>query len=233
MSGVVQVGKGALKWTYELTHVTFSPDLTYLSDEMFMVCSAIKALDLPDSLTRIGEKTFYDCMLLTHLSLPQGVTEIGNQAFAYCGQLKQIRLSKNLKKVGTEAFYNCKALSGMVFPKELTQIGDKSFGWYCSGYSGGLRSDKQQPFLVCGFEGSGAEQYAVTNNYSYQSLDFSVMGNMDGNAEIDAKDALIVLQMSVGKKEQTIAGTYIGDMTEDGVLNALDALRILQLAVIS
>lgn len=46
---------------------------------------------IPDSVTSIGDRAFYDCHRLTSISIPDSVTSIGDNAFSECESLTSIR----------------------------------------------------------------------------------------------------------------------------------------------
>ncbi len=39
---------------------------------------------IPDSVTSIGDRAFYDCHRLTSINIPDSVTSIGKEAFSNC-----------------------------------------------------------------------------------------------------------------------------------------------------
>lgn len=57
-----------------------------------------------------------------------------------------------------------------------------------------------------------------------------VRGDVDGNGEIQAYDALMALQIATGKKIGTAAEIKAADVDNSGIIQAYDALRILQYA---
>ncbi len=61
--------------------------------------------------------------------------------------------------------------------------------------------------------------------------DYIVYGDLDGDEEINAKDALLVLKAAVGKIELTEDQSTAADVTADGEVDARDALDILKYAV--
>ena len=65
---------------------------------------------IPDSVTSIGEKAFYDCHRLTSISIPDSVTSIGDGAFEGCRNLTIINIPDSVTHVGESAFSGCKAL---------------------------------------------------------------------------------------------------------------------------
>ena len=65
---------------------------------------------IPDSVTAIGVKAFYDCHRLTSISIPDSVTSIGDGAFEGCRNLTIINIPDSVTHVGESAFSGCKAL---------------------------------------------------------------------------------------------------------------------------
>ena len=47
-------------------------------------------IEIPSSVTTIGDYAFYCCIGLTSVSIPSSVTTIGDYAFCYCNQLKSV-----------------------------------------------------------------------------------------------------------------------------------------------
>ena len=85
------------------------------------------------------------------------------------------------------------------------------------------------------FEALRDDQKArVTNLAKLKELEQPVdldYGNVDGQGEPNAADALIVLQSVVGKYQLTEQQTVLADVDGDGVVNAADALLILRYTV--
>ena len=54
-----------------------------------------KSSFIPDSVTKIGECAFYDCVGLKSINIPESVTSIGDYAFNYCSLLDRITVDDN------------------------------------------------------------------------------------------------------------------------------------------
>ncbi len=73
------------------------------------------------------------------------------------------------------------------------------------------------------------EEYdAIVYPWVYEDYSY---GDLNGDGNINAVDALMVLKMAVGKLEATEDDYWIGDVDGDSELNAKDALYILRYAV--
>ena len=86
----------------------------------------IVEVQLPASVTHIGEGAFKYCKELKDVSMP-GVQEIGNEAFLWCLQLAQVCLPDTLVTIGANAFCCCTALQEVIIPPNVTEIGLGAF----------------------------------------------------------------------------------------------------------
>jgi hypothetical protein len=101
---------------------------------------------IPNSVTSIGDKAFYNCTYLRSVIIPNSVKEIGGSAFAGCEGLTSVTIPNSVTKIGAGVFGGCTELfgehasgiesflSGNAFWKE----GGTPFqldGWYDQTYS--------------------------------------------------------------------------------------------------
>ena len=57
-------------------------------------CSALKSINIPNSVTSIGERAFEECSSLQSITIPNSVINIGKVVFYNCTSLKEIRIMK-------------------------------------------------------------------------------------------------------------------------------------------
>lgn len=93
----------------------------------FDIGGSLQSVVLPNSLRRIGQRTFSGCNDLTTIEIPDSVTEIGEDAFSCCSSLQEVRLSQNLAIIANTAFVACDNLKEIELPQSLTEIGDRAF----------------------------------------------------------------------------------------------------------
>jgi len=84
-------------------------------------------IDLPNSVTSIGDGTFRGCYALTSLTIPDSVTSIGNYAFRGCYALTSLTIPNSVTSIGYGAFSDCNALTSLTIPNSVTSIGDGTF----------------------------------------------------------------------------------------------------------
>ena len=65
------------------------------------------SIEIPNSVTKIGDGAFAGCTSLTSVKIPDSVTEIGWGAFWGCTRLTSIEIPDNVTKIGYYAFRDC------------------------------------------------------------------------------------------------------------------------------
>ena len=76
-------------------------------------------MEIPNSVTSIGEATFNGCTGLTSVTIPEGVTSIGKNAFADCSALTTVTLPNGVEKM-PDAFLNCAGITTINIPAKKT-----------------------------------------------------------------------------------------------------------------
>ena len=94
----------------------------------------LKRVVLPETVTEIGKKAFYDRSGLEEINIPSGVEVIQLQCFYHCKSLKSITLPQGLTEIEGMAFQGCEALTEIALPEGLEKIGDLAFE-YCTALS--------------------------------------------------------------------------------------------------
>ncbi len=89
----------------------------------------ITSITIPEGVTTIGARAFYECSKLTSLTIPASVTSIGERAFQYCSGLAAVNFEENsqLKSIGNQAFASCVSLASMTLPTGVLSIGEEAF----------------------------------------------------------------------------------------------------------
>ncbi len=90
----------------------------------------ITNLIIPNSVTSIGNRAFYDCSGLTSVTIPNSVTSIGQSAFSGCSGLTSVTIGNSVTSIGSSAFSYCSGLTSVTIPNSVTSIGEGTFQ-YC------------------------------------------------------------------------------------------------------
>ncbi|MBQ3508372.1 MAG: leucine-rich repeat protein [Clostridia bacterium] len=83
--------------------------------------SDITSINIPDSVTSIGDHAFEGCSGLTSIDIPTGVTSIGYCAFSNCSNLASIALPDTVTSVGIYAFIESYNLASVYYAGTLEQ----------------------------------------------------------------------------------------------------------------
>lgn len=70
----------------------------------------LKTIILPQGMTSIGDRAFYNCFALENVSMPLSLKSISTNAFGNCTGMKTLCLPSNLSSVGYTAFAGCNNL---------------------------------------------------------------------------------------------------------------------------
>ena len=109
---------------------------------LFLGCSGLTSVVIPNSVSKISVSAFSGCSALTSVSIPNSVTSISSSAFQNCHDLTSIKVESGNPQYDSRD--NCNAIietssytlifgcKNTVIPNSVTSIGDDAFR-YCSG----------------------------------------------------------------------------------------------------
>jgi len=108
--------------------------VTKIGQRAFMYCNHLTSVVLPNSLTEMGSRVFAECERLTEVTMGNSLTYIPNAAFENCEDLVSVTFNDILDTIKNMAFYKCESLISLVFPKTLKVIEFAAFA-KCSSLS--------------------------------------------------------------------------------------------------
>ena len=79
----------------------------------FSGCSYLTSINIPNSVTSIGDGAFSGCSGLTSVTIPNSVTSIGARAFSGCSGLTSVAIGDGLTSIGYMAFNGCSSLTSV------------------------------------------------------------------------------------------------------------------------
>ena len=109
------------------THINIPNSVTHIGDSAFSWCTALQSIHIPNSVTHIGDYAFSDCKALQNINIPNSLTHIGDYAFSDCKALQNINIPNSVTQIGKSAFRGCMALQSIHIPSSVTYIGDYAF----------------------------------------------------------------------------------------------------------
>lgn len=112
------------------TQVICDKAFNWVDDEdsyIFSYNDTLESIIIPDSVTKIGNNAFRNCINLGDVVLSDSLIQIRNNAFSGCRALVSISLPVTLRDIGDEAFCGCEALTSIRIPESLSRLGDSVF----------------------------------------------------------------------------------------------------------
>ena len=120
--------------------------------------SAVTEVQIPNSVTMIGEAAFADAEDLTDITLPLGLRAVSRYMLAGTA-ISNIVLPEGVTDVAMGAFEDCSRLRTIFLPMTLQRIGDRAFG-YCSNLTE-IYSDAATPPQLSGDPFEGCDNVSV------------------------------------------------------------------------
>ena len=106
--------------------VKFPDSLKKIEEEAFSQCVDLTDIQFGNGLEYIEKNAFSSCRELEEIVLPDSLRVIESRAFADCSKLKNIVFNEGLQVIEQSAFYICKNLNEFVLPKSLRVVGDEA-----------------------------------------------------------------------------------------------------------
>lgn len=114
---IIEIGMGAF-YGSALKTVNLPSGLQRIGDDAFSGCSELQAIDIPASVTELGVGAFWACTSLTEVEIPEGVETL-NKTFGGCSNLRSVVLPESLIELYDQCFYNCTSLESITLPASV------------------------------------------------------------------------------------------------------------------
>ena len=150
---------GILKhYTGSDTHVVVPEGITAIGTRAFYDRDDIFTVLLPDRVTEIGESAFEECENLESINIPTSLKAIGNWAFIYCRSLKSVTIPRSVSTIGAYAFYGCTELNDVFMSSNYVFISNSSIFGECPNLTIHTKA------------GTDSESYAKKNGISFEEI---------------------------------------------------------------
>ena len=146
--------------------------------------SSISSINIPNSVTKIGECCFTGNTKLKEVTIGKGCRELPEGIFSDCLALTSVVLNDGLEKISNKAFANCQSLESISIPGTIVQIGetyyDKDSGGSLPFYNcttlKNVRFEDGTKELVLGVNHSKYTNVTGTGIFSYCPLEEVYIG---------------------------------------------------------
>lgn len=111
----------------EITTLEIPTSVTSIGNHAFYCCNGLTSIDFPSNLSSIGDWAFSNCSGLTSVDLPSCITKMGEYVFNNCENLSNVNLPSGITTISTGAFSYCSNLKYIELPAGITSIGEDAF----------------------------------------------------------------------------------------------------------
>lgn len=144
----------AFKGCSKLETITINPEVQKIGKCAFQNCEALKAIELPESLTALGgtssvsvttdASVFAGCTSLKSIVIPEAVTVIAKNTFNGCTALETVTVSSDQIDIGPNAFVGCTALkTPETLPQDGYVLSVIGGGIYLDSYANGTLAERR------------------------------------------------------------------------------------------
>lgn len=124
--GITTIAPEAFRLCQNLSEVTLPSTLTTITACAFQETPSLKTIHLPDGLRSIKNHAFR-ASGLTAVEIPDSVTEVGEGVFSNCGSLAEAAIGSGVSAITDFFFDECYALERIKIPAGVTRIGRYAF----------------------------------------------------------------------------------------------------------
>lgn len=124
-----------------VTSIVIPDNVTNIGVRAFWNCTNITSITIPDSVTNIEDCAFDECANLTSITIPNSITNIGRYAFLECTNLTSITIPNSVISIGEFAFWGCTNLTSIIISDSVVNIGDSAFQ-RCTGLKSSIANYK-------------------------------------------------------------------------------------------
>jgi hypothetical protein len=172
---VTTVGNGSKSvFSDSLASVIIPDSVTTVGNNTFFSCIFLASATLGNGVSQIGDQAFWSCWELTNVTFGASVTSIGDDAFGLCYTLTSLTIPASVTTIGVGAFYNCLSLTNIAIPANVTNIGYGPFAG-CSGLTA-ITVDPNNPDycsangVLFNKSGTALVQYPAGNSAAFYAV---------------------------------------------------------------
>ena len=230
--GVTNIGNRAFMYSSNLTDIEIPSSVTSIGEYAFERCG-MTGIEIPGSVKSIGKSAFFSCTKLESLVIPRGVTQIGSYAFDKCTGLKSLKIAGSVTSIGSDVFNSCRSLTSIEIMSGVTSIGGGMF-YNCSSLESvklpyGVTVIEMSAFRNCGKLKSIEIPSSVTSIEDGAFRDCGSLENVYFSGQISDWQSI-----TIGKNNENLTNANInvvryfnyGDIDDDGMITVSDTILL-------
>ena len=129
-TNIKKIGKEAFAYCQNLSKLTFNAkNCSYESSDAFVGDSSLTEVIIDKNVKIIPNGFLNGCVNIKDVNIPETVTSIGEKAFKNCENIKTFVFSENIQSIGKDAFVGCSNLESVSCKATNTPKVDGDLGW--------------------------------------------------------------------------------------------------------
>ncbi len=124
---VIKIGDAAGINCSNIHSIKIPNSITHIDSRAFWECTSLDGVIIPNSVTTVGDSAFYQCANLTSVTMSNKVTVIADDLFGWCSNLSKVNIPNGVTSIGNTSFVQCKKLRSITLPSSLTKIENNAF----------------------------------------------------------------------------------------------------------
>ena len=116
-----------VKYIGNNSEIEIPESVTFIGERAFANCSQVRKIFIPEGVKTIEAQAFYCCIRLEELTIPASVRQIKEAAFRNCDGIKNVTFRNGIVDIGEHAFAYCDSLQNIIFPESVVKIGYLAF----------------------------------------------------------------------------------------------------------
>ncbi len=174
-----------------VTYASVTYSVTSIGNDAFYNCTGLTSIEIPNSVTSIGEYAFsgtgltslvYNAHVFAFMpttysgayTIPDGIESIAGWAFYNCTGLTSVTIPNSVTSIGNRAFSGCTSLTSVTIPNSVTSIGGSAFSG-CTGLTSPVYNTHVFAYMPTSYSGAytipdGIESIAGWAFYRCSSL---------------------------------------------------------------
>ena len=123
---VTSIAKNAFQYS-SISSIEIPNSITSIGDDAFFNSNGLTSVTIPSSVKSIGSYAFYSCGNLSSVDIQYGLTNIGYYAFAYCHKLADVNIPSSVTNIEGGTFSNCTGLHSFTIPTGINSVSSSMF----------------------------------------------------------------------------------------------------------
>lgn len=124
---VTEIARNAMSRTNSIKTLTIGDSVTKIGEMSFYGCEKLTEINIGKGVHTIGKNAFEKCVSLIEIEIPSGIENIPMRAFGDCTSLERVIIGEDVDEISRYAFENCSSLCSITIPSKIKYVRENAF----------------------------------------------------------------------------------------------------------